>query len=120
MPVPPGTTLLVGPTIPAGESLSNALDVSSGLIFRILMPDAWSSEASISFQLSIDGGKFYNVFDEYGKEIIVPCIPTSVLPFRQYAMHMGALKIRSGSLTAPIVQEATRIFGIVLDTRATV
>ena len=47
--------VLTGPTILAGDTLSNILNVSSGGIYRIMMPDVWTTPAPITFQLSYNG-----------------------------------------------------------------
>ena len=44
-------TLVVGPTIAAGQSLSDVLDCSTAPPVRIMMPTAWTG-AVLSFQCS--------------------------------------------------------------------
>lgn len=109
--------VLTGPVIEAGQSLSNALNVTSGGIYRIIMPDEWDNTAPITFQLSYDGTDFYNVYDIGGTEANVRCIQQSVVPFGEYLAYIHSLKIRSGTVRQPIIQNETRTFKVVLDTK---
>jgi hypothetical protein len=109
--------VLIGPTIAAGQSLSNILNVSSGGIYRIIMPDKWTEAAPITFQLSYDGVKFYNVYDRNGGEIIMKCIQESVVPIGEYLFYIHSVKIRSGTHREPIVQNEDAVFGVVLETK---
>jgi hypothetical protein len=102
-------------TIPAGESLSSALDLTTGSLAQLLSPDVWSPPANISFMLSADGASFQDVYDETGNEIVwamdagravaIDPVLTSAATF---------LKLRSGSSTHPIAQDADRTFVCVM------
>jgi hypothetical protein len=112
--------VLTGPVIAAGQSLSSPLQVTSGGIYRILMPqDGWT-QAQLTFQLSYNGTNFYDVCDREGNEIIINCNPGSVVPLGEYLKYMHTLKIRSGTSKAPVIQTGQRTFGIVLDTKEAV
>jgi hypothetical protein len=50
--------VLNGPVIEAGESLSDALDCTSGSIIRLTMPAQWSPQAVLTFSISSDGNGF--------------------------------------------------------------
>lgn len=106
-----------GPTIAAGQSLSNILNVSSGGIYRIVMPDEWTDAADITFQLSYDGTKFYNVYDRNGVEVVMKCVQQSVVPIGEYLFYIHSVRIRSGTHREPIVQKAARVFHVVLETK---
>ena len=41
--------------IPANEAFSNGVDCSAGRIFQLILPDAWSGGAVLTFQISEDG-----------------------------------------------------------------
>jgi hypothetical protein len=109
--------VLNGPTISAGLALSNALNVSSGGIYRIVMPKQWTDPASITFQLSYDGVDFYDVFDRDGGEVIMKCVPMSVVPIGEYLFYIHSVKIRSGTRRSPIIQLQDAAFKIVLETK---
>lgn len=97
-------------TIPAGSSLSNAIDLSP---YRyqggykanaLIVPSNWTS-ATIAFQVSSDNVNFYPLFDGQGNEYTNVATPSTALlldpaVFNSYAY----LKIQSGSSTAPVNQ----------------
>jgi hypothetical protein len=110
--------VLDGPTIMAGQSLSNVLNVSSGGIYRIMMPPVWTTTAPITFQLSYDGVEFYNVLDRAGQEVVMGCQAQSVVPIGEYLFYIHSVKIRSGTIRKPVVQEQDATFKVVLETKA--
>ena len=61
-------TFLDGPSIAAGESLSDGLDCSGGTIMRITMPFYWTA-ANITFQISTDGDQYNDLVGVDGQEI---------------------------------------------------
>ena len=113
---------LPGPIIPAGESMSNAVDCGGHQILRIVTPDGWDA-APLTFQLSPDGAKFndlYHIdptpagFIPY--EVIVPWIPdgaTLGMP-PQTGLKIFWIRFRSGTRTVPKVQSHERTFQIVM------
>jgi len=110
-------------TIAAGESLSDAADCEAGRPVRILMPEAWDG-AQLSFQVSIEGTDFYDLYDADGREVTLVCHGGNrsvVLP-GSAAIAVAFVKIRSGSTEYPVKQSAERKFRITMDatvTRAT-
>ena len=109
--------VLIGPVIAAGESLSAPLNVSSGGVYRIVMPVVWTDNAPISCQLSYNGIDFYNVYDREGDEVIMRCVQQSVVPIGEYLFYIHSVKIRSGTFRQPVTQDEARTFGIVLETK---
>ena len=110
-------SIIAGPVINANQSLSNAVNVTSGGIFRLIMPPAWD-KADITLQLSYDGVGFYNAYDKSGNEIVVPCIAGSIVALDDYSKYVHSLKIRSGTFRTPVAQTQSRSFTLVLDTKA--
>jgi hypothetical protein len=108
--------VLDGPTIAAGESLSNILNVTSGGIYRIMMPMVWTP-APITFQLSYNGIDFYNVADRGGAEITMACQAGAVVPIGEYLFYIHSVKIRSGGIRKPVIQEQDAMFRVVLETK---
>jgi hypothetical protein len=102
-------------TIPAGESLSNAVDISAGTVLRIRMPDQWTP-ANISFQMAPTdtAADFRDLWIDAG-EILLPVLPNRVvlIPDATGTLREGFLKIRSGTSQAPIPQAADRTFELV-------
>lgn len=109
--------VIAGPIIAAGDSLSGILNVSSGGVYRIVMPIDWTS-AVVTFQLSYDGVEFYNVYDRDGNEISMKCVQQSVVPIGEYLFYIHSLKIRSGTHRDPVKQANTVSFKVVLETKA--
>ena len=105
-------TIITNPTIVAGESLSSALDLSAqnvGLL-RIVCPAAWTGDAWLTFQMSNDNAKFYDVYDYTGALIVSRVVPNAIIIVRQELWRVSYIKFRSGPPTAPIPQTEQRIF----------
>ena len=113
-------TTLNGPTISAGQSLSDAIDCSAvDRVIRIIMPAAWNG-APLTFQLSSNGSTFQNLIHVnpttfFPYEVIAPrpvpgaCI--TMPPGMSWAMNF--LKIRSGTSGLPVVQDVDCAFQLV-------
>lgn len=114
-----GLVLLQGPTIAAGEDLSNALDVTSGVVVALTVPPDWFS-ANLTFQLSADGNVFSDVVDHKATILQIPVRAGSMLVLTSEASQMlnaaGFLKIRSGSPDHPVVQPADVQFAVTVNT----
>lgn len=119
-PTPVTITLLQGPVIQAGQSLSDPLDCRAGAILRMIMPSAWTS-ANITFQTSTDGTNFHDLVDNWGKEVMLPLVTGTVIVVSEAIPYLDLvpwLRIRSGSRDAPLPQQAQRAFQLVIDTGA--
>ena len=113
---------LPGPIIPAGQSLSNAVDCGGNRILRMIMPDDWRA-APLTFQLSPDNTTFYDLHriqDTNGAfvpyEVIVPVVPVAailILP-PGTGERIFWIRFRSGTRNLPVVQPAERKFQIVM------
>jgi hypothetical protein len=115
-----------GCVIAAGGALSNAVDCTgSNRIVRIITPDSWTGNASLSFMLSDDGGNTfrdlyrvvtpgvaYNTF-----EVVVPRPPVGASITVPIGLGSGVqqLKVRSGTALLPVVQEQDREFSFVVE-----
>lgn len=109
--------VIEGPTIKAGESLSDAINVGIGLLVRLNMPKEWT-DAPITFQLSVDGEYFRDAFNLDGYAVTVQnVVPDSgvVLP-EHVGNAVGWLRIRSGIESDPVAQDEDRVFGCVVVT----
>jgi hypothetical protein len=105
--------VLNGPTIHAGESLSDAIDCSEGEVVRVTMPAEWTT-APLTYQISTDGEFYNDLFDRDGYEIKIPVVPADV------SRAIAFLKIRSGSRASPVVQPSNREFAVAIKTSGTV
>ena len=105
-------------TIPAGQSLSGPVELRpqgrAGFCTAavLVMPSAWTA-ADITFQGSIDGSTFGNLFDDSGAEVVVKAGAgrVIVLPAADF-WGLRWIKVRSGTSTSPVNQSAQRVLTI--------
>jgi len=108
--------MTVSATIPEGESLSNAVDLTAGRLIRIVMPDEWTP-AVISFLIadSDDDAAFRPlVVAMQSDEFSVPCRANRCIILEDdiyaYGLWGAFVKIRSGTSIRPVPQAADRLF----------
>src|SRR4029077_18350357 len=107
-------TLLDGPTIGAGESLSDSIDCSAGNLVRITMPQEWTN-AAISFQASTDDVGYNDLYRPDGSEIVVAAkAGVGILLDAATTLAVAFLKIRSGTADDPVPQPEQRTFALTL------
>jgi len=99
-------------TIPAGESLSDSLDVTAGEASYVLTPGEWDP-ANVTFQISFDNVTFWDLFDEYGREVMLACEPGVGVLMHSGLQSTGYFKIRSGTRDNPVPQSEDRNFKVV-------
>ena len=110
-------TVVNGPVIEAGESLSTAVDCSAGRLVRITTPAGWGAGAPITFQVSSDGLGFNDLYDEDGREVQFLIGPNrAIFMASTYWENFPHLKFRSGRSQYPIIQEERREFAVALRT----
>jgi hypothetical protein len=109
------TTIVSGPVIAAGESLSSVLDASAANsgVTRITMPNKWTS-AWLTVQISQDGASYSDLYWPNGDPVVVTVTPGSTIVTDPDLWRTGYFKFRSGRHDAPVVQEETRNFTVVL------
>lgn len=107
--------ITVTATIPAGQSLSNAIDLSDGNAAFCQMPAAWTP-ALLTFQISCDNASFGDLVDQNTREVSLNVIPGTVIRVDLLPSRVGWLKFRSGSRFGPVIQTASRTFTLVADT----
>ena len=92
----------------AGESLSDAVDLSGLAVVMVIAPSDWSP-ANISFRVSPNNSIWADLFDASGTQIIKP-IPsgTAMLVDLEMTRNVNFLKIRSGTRENPIAQSDDR------------
>jgi hypothetical protein len=91
-------------TIANGASLSDALTLNGKQVAVIEMPAAF-----LTFQSSMDGTNYFNIYDENGDEVylIVDAtrrVHTDIAALSQHKY----IKLRSGTSTTPVNQGAAR------------
>jgi hypothetical protein len=116
-PVLAAGDLAVAPTvttISSGTSLSPAIDLGPNRTFAVVMPAAWTA-AALTFQASIDGTNYFNVFDDTGTEVTATVAASQYIVIASPAKMLGVrwIKVRSGTSGAPVNQGADRALTIV-------
>lgn len=103
-------------TIAAGQSLSAAIDCSTGAPVFLHMPPDWTS-ARLSFQVSPDNTDYDDLFDASAREITVNVLPGTAMRLdSELWAPVTWLKIRSGGRDQPIPQAVNRTISVVIDT----
>ena len=105
-------TIINGPIIDAGDSLSAGIDCSAGPIVKITLPGNFVGD-TISFQTSSDGIMYNDIFQPDGSELTFRVIAgTGIIGMR---LNTGFVKFRSGTRERPVVQPELREFAVALD-----
>lgn len=107
--------VLNGPTIAAGESLSDGVDCRGGKVIKITMPADWTF-ADLTFQTSSDGMFYNDIMRPDGREVM--CVVFEGTAIIGMELVTGFLKFRSGTRDRPVEQEDIRTFAIAIDTGA--
>jgi hypothetical protein len=112
--------VLDGPTIPAGESLSDGIDCSAGQIVRITVPQEYT-EGNLTFQVSSNGDLYNDLYDDDGDEITITANPDSTIVIaKPWVRSVGWLKLRSGSRDHAVKQREDCKFAIAIDVEGSV
>jgi hypothetical protein len=112
-------TIVDGPTIAAGESLSDGVDCSAGIIVRITVPQEYNDGDTdkMTFQVSSDGTLYNDLYDDEGKEIVIVAHPNSgIVIDRSWARVVGWIKLRSGTKERPTKQTEDCKLAIAIET----
>lgn len=113
-------TVIDGPTIAAGKSLSDGIDCSAGTIVRITVPQEYTKgnmPHHMTFQVSTDGNLFNDMFDDAGQEIAITARENSgIVIDKAWARTVAFIKLRSGSRDAPVLQKEDCKFAIAIST----
>jgi hypothetical protein len=111
-----GLTIVDGPTIALGDSLSDGADCTGGTIVRITVPQEFT-KANLTFMSSSDGTLYNDLYDAGGQEITMTANPdTTIIIAAHWARSLGWLKFRSGTRDAPVAQTKDTVkFGIAVE-----
>ena len=100
-------------TIANGASLSGAVDLGGRKLVGIIMPDTWTA-AGLTFQGSIDGTNFFNVYDGSSERTVnVAASYYSALALSDW-VGFRWIKIRSGTAASAVNQAAERVLTLVV------
>ncbi len=107
-------TVTAQATIASGASLSDAVDLGQARLWAIQMPAAWTA-AVLTFQASLDGVNYFNLFDNTNVEVTWTVAASQfqyeLFPAKWLAIRW--LKIRSGTSGAAVNQGADRVLTVV-------
>ena len=114
-----GIVVVDGPTILAGQSLSDAIDMVSqqgkaiaGLLVPFDMPPI-----HVTFQLSQGPDDFRELWSVHGYQVAVMLNPGARMVFdTNWSLTADYMKIRTGTAATPIVQAANRHFMTIIST----
>jgi hypothetical protein len=100
-------------TILNGASLSNAIALDNRTVVAIILPSAWTA-ASITFQASVDGTNYFNVYTQTTElSATVGASYFVVLPRTTGLESARYIKIRSGTSATPVNQSADRVISVI-------
>lgn len=114
------TEVLNGPVIAQDEWLSDALDLTGGKIVRITTPtplpdDAGFSLGLLSFQVSVDGTRFADLYDHNGEVTLSVGPARGVLFSPKWPESISHVKFRAGTASHPHKQLERREFAVAVD-----
>ncbi|MCX2726013.1 hypothetical protein OO015_00635 [Thermomicrobium sp. 4228-Ro] len=100
-------------TISSGSSISPGVDLDGLTLVGILMPDTWDG-TSITFQASLNGTGWYDLYDAAGNEVTLTVGPARYIQIDpQRILGIRYLRIRSGTAATPVNQTANRTLQLV-------
>lgn len=109
------TVTSVTVTILAGQSVSNAADLTTGSLAMMFTPPDWDAGAHLTFQVSEDNVTYRDLFDRDGNEIVRAMGINRAVNIDTALTNAALwLKLRSGLRDAPIAQSADRVFVLAL------
>lgn len=99
--------------IAQNASLSAAVSIGEKVAVGILMPDSWDA-ANLTFQGSVDGIAFSNIYDSSGTELTVTAaLGRYILLDPSAFVGLTQIKVRSGTSGVAVNQAAARALTIV-------
>ena len=104
-------------TIAAGQSLSPEIDLGQWTLVGIWMPAAWTA-AGLSFQTSLDGGITWVEHTSSAGTATLFTVAAGQYIAVDPALWRGvnALKLRSGTISSPVVQASNATLNLVART----
>lgn len=102
-------------TIASGQSLTDAIVLGGRVLVGVVMPASWTA-ASLTFQASIDGSTWVNVYDSEGTEVSATAGAGTYVAFANPILFAGVnrMKVRSGTSGTAVNQGAERTLYLML------
>lgn len=115
--MPQANTAIGTATILSGASLSNSVDLRSRRLLGLVAPAGWTA-AAMTFQGSVDGATYADVYDEANAEVLIAAIGANRIFMFSEALRskldgLALIKFRSGTAAAPVPQGADRVFTVI-------
>src|ERR1051326_657646 len=108
----PAPFTVQNPVIANGASLSGAVCMGNHVAMAIQMPAAWTA-ASLTFQASLDGTTYGDVYDDGGNEYVVAAAVNNLIILDPGKFPTGVfIKVRSGTGGTPVTQGAARTLAV--------
>lgn len=102
-------------TIANGESLSGAVQLGGMYLSKIALPAEFDGTA-ITFQGSLDGSTFYNLYTNAGTEVNYPASASRVIvPEFMDFLGLHSIKVRAGTAGAATNQTGATVVSIGLN-----
>lgn len=98
-------------TIANGAAVSDILTAWPARVSAIVMPAAWTA-AGMTFQGSMDGVTFFDVFNDAGDEYMVPVLVSQAV-ILNVPLTFPFIKVRSGVTATPVNQGAARSVSLI-------
>lgn len=102
--------------IAASGNLSSAVQIDGGKHIGLIMPSAWTA-AGITFQVSMDGINYSNLYDDAGAEVAIVAAASTAIALdgalKEALMPWKHLKLRSGTSGTPVAQAAERTITVI-------
>lgn len=98
-------------TIASGAAVSGILSVWPNAVNAILMPAAWTA-ASLTFQGSMDGVNFFDLYNDSGVEYVIPALVSQSI-ILNVPLTFPYLIVRSGTTGTPVNQGAARNISLI-------
>lgn len=109
--------VVISAVIPGRSSLSESISLEGvTYVVGLIMPSAWTP-ANVTIQGSPFGVNFFNLHDGVpGTELVFNVVPGTIVAVNPNRLRCcAAVKLRSGTAAAPVIQAVSRTFGIVVE-----
>lgn len=107
-------TNTIAATIANGAALSDAIALNGNHVDGLVLPAAWTAGA-LTFQVSLDGATYYDLYDTAGSEVSYTVTAGKAVPLAMSALRgWDYLKLRSGTTGTPVNQGADRAFTLMV------
>lgn len=101
-------------TIAENAALSDAVPVGAGsAVYGIVMPAAWTT-AGLSFQGSVDGANFFEIFDNASAWTETAAASRIIMVDPTLSESLQQIKVRSGTSASPVNQGAERLITLII------